>query len=270
MSKRNGWLLQACLIGALGLTGPHAHAEYSNALDRVSIWLGGYNADADMDLEASDENGAHTGNLELTDGRKFIGRARLDLLLWDSQGLTFDYFGLGRSHTQTLNEAFQYGDLPYEIDTELRSRLDFSAGSIAWHWWFGRGKNTFGIGLGAVHYTVKLKLHGTIAVDDQSVTGSSQWKDSAVAPLLNLGWKHAFNDDFRVYLAGSGVKKNSGPLTGHIWTGRAGLEWFPTEHVGVGAEYATSRISLDRRKDEYAGNLELDVDGPSLFLRMRF
>ena len=40
-----------------------------------------------------------------------------------------------------------------------------------------------------------------------------------VAPLLTLGWRHAFSDDLRCYADFSGVKKPSGTLTGHLLAG---------------------------------------------------
>jgi hypothetical protein len=65
-------------------------AQPSPALDRVSIWLGAYDAHADTRIGAGDRNGQYSGdfNLEKDLGfseRKGVPRARLDFLIGDSQ-----------------------------------------------------------------------------------------------------------------------------------------------------------------------------------------
>ncbi|HEU4614531.1 MAG TPA: hypothetical protein VFS15_20690, partial [Kofleriaceae bacterium] len=76
-----------------------AHAE-SRALDSASLWLGGYFTDADLAIRASTDGGdIDTGKVDLASGHETLGRARLDLVFGGSQGLTFDYYSLGRSTT---------------------------------------------------------------------------------------------------------------------------------------------------------------------------
>lgn len=63
-----------------------AHAE-SRALDPASLWLGGYFTNADFTLRASaDAGNIDTGRVDLASGHETLGRARLDLVFWESQG----------------------------------------------------------------------------------------------------------------------------------------------------------------------------------------
>jgi len=259
-----------CCI-ALALASTSALADPSPALDRVSLWLGGYYLNTDVAVKASTRGGdISTGKLDLASGHETVGRARLDFLVFDNQGFTFDYYTLAHSTTQTLHEPFNYQGIPFELDSTLRGKLDFDAGSASYHWWFGSGSDVFGIGLGATYYKVKLGIDGQAALNGQTATASAHWDDDAVAPLVTLAYKHAFSDDLRVYLDASGVKKNGGNLSGHIYDARAGVEWFPWHNVGVGAEYGYTRIRLDHNGNSYDANLDLKLDGPSLFARFRF
>ena len=88
--------------------------------------------------------------------------------------------------------------------------------------------------------------------------------------MLQLSWRHAFNDHARVYIDVSGVKKNGGRLSGHIYNAAAGVEWLPWRHVGLGAEYGRTRIRLDQHERAYNASLAMQLTGPSLFMRVRF
>lgn len=88
----------AGLLAAAALGGATAHADSSPAPDRVSLWLGGYYANADRALDAtSHSEDLSTGRVHLATGEDSVGRARLDLLLWDHHGFTFDHYKLDRS-----------------------------------------------------------------------------------------------------------------------------------------------------------------------------
>ena len=69
---------------------------------------------------------------------------------------------------------------------------------------------------------------------------------SAYAPLVELGWRHQFSPEVRMYADANGIKKNGGNINGHIYGGAVGVEWYVTPMVGVVAEYSASKISLRR------------------------
>jgi hypothetical protein len=248
-----------------------ACADPSPALDRVSVWLGGYYANTDVSLTAnSNSYGVGTGRLKLSDDDITLPRARLDFLIGDSQGLSFDYYRFSRDRTQTLSEPFNLGGYGFDVNANVKGKFDLDLGSAAYRWWLGSGNDVFGIGLGAAYYRVKAGISGEISADGQTASAELKYDDDAVAPLVTLGWRHAFSDDLRVYLDASGVKKNGGNLSGHIVNAALGVEWFPWHNVGVGAEYATTRIKLDQDKRAYAANLDIKLNGPAAYLRMRF
>jgi len=270
MTTRSSFLRHLLPAAAI-LATPVAFADSSPALDRVSLWLGGYYANTDVELGARlREGNIGTGKVDLATGHETVGRARLDFLVLDSQGFSLDYYTLDHSSSKTIHQPFSYDGIPFELDSTLTGKLDFTAGSAAWHWWFGNRSDVFGVGLGATYYRAKLGIDGSVAVDGQHASASARWDEAAIAPLVTMAYKHAFSDDLRVYLDASGVKKNGGKLSGHLYDARVGVEWFPWHDVGFGAEYGATRIKLDRNGRLYDANLDIRLDGPSLFARLRF
>jgi hypothetical protein len=129
----------------------------------------------------------------------------------------------------------------------------------------------FGLGLGGAYYRVHAAISGEASVNGEPVGQvSSGTSDGAWAPMLQLGWRHAFNDQWRMYADAAGVKKNGGRLSGHIVNAALGVEWLPWPHLGFGAEYGYSRVVLHQRKHAYHANLDMKLDGPSLFVHLRF
>lgn len=257
-------LAVACACGSAA-----ADAAQSPALDRASLWIGGYSADTEVRLGASHEQ-LGAGDLDFAGDRETIARARLDLLVGDHQGFSVDYYGFGHDSSTVLAAPFAFDGTEFQVDAALESHADFAAATAAWHWWLGEDRDVFGIGLGAAWYRLELALAGVASLDGQVVAASASLDEDAVAPLLTLAYKHAFNDSLRVYAQASGIRKNGGTLSGNIHDARVGIEWFPWHNLGLGAEYGTTRIRLDREGSDYAADLDLDLEGPALFVRMRF
>lgn len=109
----------------------------------------------------------------------------------------------------------------------------------------------------------------TTNVDSNATTiASASYSADTFVPLVQAGWRHAFDKNTRMYLDLSGVEKNSGNLSGHIYNASLGAEWFFAKNIGLGAEYTATRIRLDDASD--GADLHMNLNGPSLFLRARF
>lgn len=263
---------------ALGLASTSALAQQSPALDRFNLAVGGFYSGNGTTIGASDRTRQFYGqtNLENDLGfekHKSEPRVRLNVLLGDHQGFSFDYYRIDRSSGRTLSSSLSYGGNTYNAMATVRGKLDFDFGSAAYRWWFGTGSSVFGLGIGAAYYKVDAGISGLASVsgsENASVQASSDYRENAWAPELQLGWRHAFNPQWRIYATASGVKKNGGTLSGHIYNASLGLEWYPWQNLGFGAEYGINRIRLRDNRRNYLANLDLQNDGPSLFVRFRF
>jgi hypothetical protein len=252
-----------------------ALAQHSPALDRVSIWLGGYYARSDTTLRAGAPDGSIQGDVNLENDlgfRKHDGspRLRANFLIGDSQGISIDYYRYRRDRTRSLADTIAYDGNTYDAAARVRGKLGFDFGSIAYRWWLGKGKDVFGLGLGAGYYKVSASLRGQASVNGRTAEAETSTDANAWAPLLQLGWRHAFNDRWRMYLNASGVKKNGGKLYGHIYNVALGVQWFPTQHFGISAEYDIDRIRLHQHHDNYNDGFDLKLDGPSVFATFRY
>lgn len=279
MRPRNHIFTGRQLLCALALCGTvtstAVYAQHAPPLDRVSLWLGGYYAKSDTTLYATSKGDVVSGNLNLEDDlgfkpRKVTPRVRLDLLIGDKQGFSLDFYRYERTRAASLSKSITYDGTTYDAMAKVHGDLNFDFGSVAYRWWFGSGNDVFGLGLGAGYYRVKAGIRGQASVNEMHVEAETSTEANAWAPLLRIGWRHAFNDHWRLYADASGVKKNGGKLYGHIYNASLGVQWFPWQNFGVSAEYGISRIRLHQQHDMYDDSLDLKLDGPSLFATFRF
>ena len=263
------------LMAPLLLASTASFADMSPALDRFDLSLGGYYADTSTTIGAGLNRYPLSGSVNLErdlgfEDRKTVPIVKLDFLIGDHQGFSFDYFSINRSRTKTLGDDISFGGNEYDASVSVRGRLDFDFGSAAYRWWFGSGNDVFGLGIGGAYYRVGASLSGLATLNGDSAQASTSYSENAVAPLLQVGWRHAFNDSLRMYLNASGVKKNGGNLNGSSYNAALGMEWYPWRNVGFGAEYAYTRIKLNDDRDTYNADLDLKLHGPSAFVKFRF
>jgi hypothetical protein len=263
------------VFGLAALGSAPAFADTSPALDRVSLWIGGFYADTQTQIGASTHNGQFGGHVSLENDLGFqqyktVPRARLDFLIGEHQGFSFDFFGIDRTHGRSISRDLSYDGYDFPAEAHVDGKLNFNFGSAAYRWWFGQSNDVFGVGVGAAYYGIKARVEGGASIGDESVNAVASSHETAWAPVLQLGWRHAFTRNLRMYVDAYGVKKNGGDLAGHIYNAALGLEWFPLENLGIGGEYGYTRIRLDQNHPGYQADLDMRLKGPSLFLRLRF
>ncbi len=251
-----------------------ARAEVPMALDRINLSLGGYYASSDALVRVDGDVRGSDVRLERDVGlarERTIGRLRLAVLAWDSQGFEIDGYRLRRHGERSLSRALVYDDATYDVDARVRGDLDIDFASVAWRWWVAAGEHdVWGLGLGGGYYRLRGVLQGDARVNGEATYARTEDSADAWAPLLELGWRHAFSPRLRLYADVAGVEKDWGPVTGHIYNAALGVEWFPWKHLGLGAEYGAQRIVVNVGRSDFHGHVRLDLDGPSMFARLRF
>src|SRR5471032_548537 len=199
-------IARAAALALLCLAATSAWADPSPALDRFSLSAGGFYADPRVQLDANTSGGRlSTPSEDLSHAT--LPRVKAEMLLGDSQGLSLDYYRYDKSYNPTLNANLDANGLPLSGTATLNGNLKLDLAQLAYKWWLGHGNDVFGIGAGAAYY--RAELSGTINGSLNGVTGSASasTSDSTYAPLLELGWRHAFSSDVRLYADASGVKK---------------------------------------------------------------
>jgi hypothetical protein len=267
---------KTCALTTLALAGACAHAEPSIALDRASIAAGAFNAEPKISAGVQREDGyLSTGEQE--GSRVTLPRVKADVLIGDSHGISFDYYRFDKSYDTSVAGSTVRNGQTITGSGAANAKLELDLAQLAYKWWIGSGSDVFGIGLGAGYYRAKIggEATGTVSTtigpltETRTFSGSDSASESAFAPLLELGYRHAFSPNLRFVADVSGVKKNGGRLNGHIYSGTAGVEWFFTKNVGLVADYGIQKIQLGRDGDRRA-DLNVKLTGPSAYIKVRF
>jgi hypothetical protein len=196
-------------------------------------------------------------------------RIRADLLIFDNQGLHFDYYQYNHTYSGSIaNNANVNGAALTTVgNASLNLKADFA--KLAYRWWFGSGNTVLGLGAGAAYYKLGLSANAVASVNGSTAAANGSYSDDAIAPLLEIGVRHAISPDLRIYADATGVKKLDGALTGEIYNAALGVEWFPVKNVGVVLEYGKSQINLSRN-DSVSENFRINFQGPSAFVKFRY
>ncbi len=251
-----------------GLVATSASAQVSPALDRFSFSLGAFNAKPSFGARVNSQDGAFdTGDVPANSVT--VPRVSADLLIFDSQGISFDYYRYKKTYSASDVSNFRVGptQVNASIDARLETTLDF--GKLAYKWWLGSGNTVLGLGAGAAYYRIEADARASANVNGTVRNYAAHESEDAIAPLLELGVRHAFTPDLRVFLDTSGVWKNGGKLHGSIYNAAVGAEWFPIKNVGLVLSYSVSDITLNR-DDAIDSRLRVKVHGPSAFVKVRF
>lgn len=259
--------IYAATLMALSTVTALAWADPSPALDRASVSVGAYYTEPRISYEGDTNYGRIDSGTYKAD-RVTLPRVKATVLLGDTQGLDFDYYRYDKNYKPSLSGSTNQNGLPLTGNGKLDAKLELDLAKLAYKWWLGSGTDVFGVGVGAAYY--RAAVDGTASGVLNGVSGNAAYSESesAYAPLLELGWRHSFAPNVRMFVDASGIKKNGGSITGHIYSGAVGVEWFPTPAIGVVAEYSATKIKLERERDLQTLNVRLN--GPAAYVKFRF
>ncbi len=255
-------------LGANWMMATPALADLAPALDRVSISVGVFHADPKIGAAwVTPYGNLETGDIAL--GKETLPRIKADVMLFDNQGLSFDYYQY--QHNYSGNVANNINVLGSGLSTSGQANLDLKMdfAKLSYKWWIGSGNTVLGLGAGAAYYKIDMNSNVSVSLNNLTASASGSYSDDAVAPLIDIALRHAVNPDLRLFAKGSGVKKTGGRLHGNIYNAALGLEWFPTQNVGVVLDYSMSQIDITRDAN-YETNIKLKVQGPSTFVKVRY
>lgn len=275
-SSRLALPLAGLALAAVSMATSTAQAAPAAPLDRVSIAVGAFNVEPEIQVTANTEYGRIDSDAE-KGSRVTLPRARVDLLIGDKHGVSFDYFKYSKGYATALQRGTVIDGVPITGSASFDGKLRLDFAKMAYKWWLGEGNDVFGIGLGAGYY--RAKVGGTARADivgsiagvnvTRTLTGSDSTSESAYAPLVELGWRHAFSPELRMYVDASGVKRDGGKINGKIYSGAVGVEWFAMPNVALVVDYGLQKIKLNRDSDRDA-SLNIKLSGPSAYVKMRF
>lgn len=254
-----------------------SEAPRSPALDRFSLSVGAFSAKPEINAAVGNAWGSlDSGTI---DGqRKTMPRISAEFLLGNNHGISFEAYRYSQGYANAWGGTYSTGPFSAGIATGVNLDFDLDVARLGYRYWFGSGNTVFGLGAGLGYYRVKLETHafgaasaGLTGLGFVNYNGSFSRRDSddAVAPMVELGVRHAISPDLRLFVDASGIHKGGGGVRGSIYNATAGVEWFPTRNLGVSLAYAVTDVDL-KRDDPGLQRLRLKFQGPVLAVKGRF
>lgn len=266
-------LLQRCAVALCALTAT-AHADIPAPLDRLSLSFGDFYPTVETRVSANGPGimGSDVDfqrDLGLSEHRS-LPAFRLDALLFDSQGISVGGYVYSKRASARLNRDLVFDDDTFHVNAFVDAKLTLRTYHAEWRWWLTPDDNdVVGVGLGAVYYDLIGSIDAGLSINGGSVQGRGSAEGDAIAPMLTLGWRHSFNDAWRVYADVSGVRKPFGTLQGHLLNGTLGVEFMPWKNAGLALEYSANNLDLKADKESWEGRARIHFYGPAAFVRVR-
>lgn len=265
------------LAGLPALVPALALAQVSPALDRFSISAGVFSAKPEISASVGNSWGSlSTGDID--GSRKTMPHVAGQILLGDNHGLSFEAFRYSQGYSNGYAGSYTSG--PFGASVAAGVDLDFALdiARLGYRYWFGSGNTVFGVGAGVGYYRVALDTNAW-GVAGASLSGlgfggasgaySRHDSEDGFAPMLEVGLRHAFSPDLRLFVDGSGIRKGGGGVHGTIYMASAGIEWFPVRNVGLSLGYGVTDVDL-KRDNSGLQRLRLKFHGPVAALKARF
>jgi hypothetical protein len=254
--------------GAVLMVPRPALAELSPALDRISISVGAFIANPEFNASINTPYGTlQSGEVAL--GEKIMPRVKGEIILFDSQGLSFDIYQYKHDYGGATDHTANVVGTAVSTATNANFGLKLDYAKLAYKWWFSSGNTVLGVGAGAAYYKISMQANASLSINNASAGVGGEYSDDAVAPLLEIGMRHAISPDLRLFADASGVWKSDGPLKGEIYIAAIGVEWFPVKNVGLALGYGVSQIDL-KRDEPVIENFKVKYQGPSALVKFRF
>ena len=265
-------------LAAAALACAPAQAQMSPALDRFSLSVGAFSARPEISAAVGNRWGSL--GVDGAEGeRKTMPRISGEFLIGDNHGISFEAYRYSQGYADAWAGAYSAGPFGASVATGLSLDFDLDVARLGYRYWFGSGNTVVGVGAGIGYYRVSLETHafasGAAGLEGLGFVGYNGYysrhdSDDAVAPMLEVGVRHAFTPDLRLFFDGSGIHKGGGSgVRGSIYNASAGVEWFPLRNVGVSLAYAVTDVDL-KRGDAGLQRLRLKFHGPVAAVKMRF
>ena len=259
-----------------------ADAGQSWALDRVGFAIGSYRNDLNLSAGVNGEiadTGTDLDGTEIDFKRDFDFGGSHQLLFAEASWLPFErhQFSVGyhrdqRDNTRRLSRDIVFNGDTFPVDARVRAEFEYQLFDARYTYWpWLTRQDAFGLTLGVAAYRLDLTLSGEISVGNvgSTQTRSADFDSDVPAPLVGLDYRHAFNEDWRLFADVSAFKASINAIDGHVANVNLGLEWYPWRHAGLALVYTGYELRGDIERSGFEGNLKLRSSGYQLQLRLR-
>ena len=256
--------LAALVLGALA---PGAHAQLPGQThdrrvlsDRGGISLGGFLIDFRTDAAVGTETLLGTrirleDDLNMDDDRSTV---RLDGFYRFSARHSVEYslVDLSRKGSAVIDEEIEFEGVTYEVGAAVDSKFDSRLLKLVYRFSFiNDGKVDAGISAGLSTFSFDLELAGIGTIDDgtNGTTEGFVREDAALIapiPVFGLFVSYAITPRFVFRADASFFGIEFGDYEARLVDGRALVDYFFTEHFGIGGGFNATSVDVQRRGDQ--------------------
>ena len=275
VSKPMSLVVAAGILAVAGGSPAAAQGSPYHLFDHVSVVVGGYfeTTDANIRLDGTETDLGVPIDLEGElglDESDTLFRLRLEFLPGERHQWNLGYYTLDREATRRLSRDIEFGDEVFPISAEVRAFTDLEVIEGSYTFWFLRGERAaWGGTIGLVYLGVEAGI-GVEALGTGIGLVESASTDLPV-PVVGVAARFGLLERLILHfnaelLPGVTVGDYEGSLANYA----AGLEWRAFEHLAFGVGYNYFDVDLDVEKDDFRGNLEYQMQGAQIYLRLGF
>jgi opacity protein-like surface antigen len=185
----------------------------------------------------------------------------------DKWSTRLQYYASDQSRKAVLEEDILWGNQIIAAGSSVTASANFSLARVFFGRSFdGRANVDSGIGVG-LHW---LEIGALIKPDFNTISSVSAAKVSG--PLPNIGGWYYYSPSPKWFIGGrlDWLEASIDKYNGGIVNISAGVNYQMFRNVGIGLKYQFFRINVDVDNDKWHGGVELDYEGPYLYLSANF
>ncbi|MEN8688429.1 MAG: hypothetical protein AB1Z51_02430 [Desulfuromonadales bacterium] len=184
--------------------------------------------------------------------------------------LRLDYFNYDDdANDETVNRTFEFDDLVVPVNGTVDSSLDIKlyVANLSYDL-YSSERAKFGIGIGAHVIDFDLQIDGKAS--DGTDLGEVSEDYTVPIPNLFVGGLYALRNDLLFNYGAGWMSMSHGDYDGELIFARGALEYWPFEHVGLGAGYSYISADVDRDTGKKKENYDVEMPGPIFYLTVGF
>ncbi len=207
----------------------------------TTLRLDGENIGTEIDLE--DDLGFDTRKFDFrTDGFLRLGRRHR---------IRFGYFLLSRKSRKVIDERIEFGDLVFDVDTEITAdfKTEFVTAGYSFSFLARRKVEVAAaLGLAAMFTSTGIAAVGTIGEED---IGEQRESKSATFPVATLGFDVSWAPISRLIVRGKagGLKVNISDIKASVGDWGLAVDYFFTRAFGAGAGFNWTKLGVEKVGD---------------------
>ena len=179
--------------------------------------------------------------------------------------LGLGYFRLNRSASGVIDKTIQYGDLTFDIDTEVSASLNNDI--IFFNYMYSiyqKQDSELALALG-LHY---MNTESSLSTSGGAISGNT--KADAPLPVIGVDYKLAATPKLHLGVLAQWFQVESGDFEGSIRNIKTTAEYFVQNNVAIGVGYNDFDVKLDASATNFRGAFEWRYKGFQIFTSMRF